>query len=201
VEIGPRIHARFMILLFMIALVNAIVAPKDSVLGNSYKLIYIHLPISIISTLSIFFLSGVSYYYYFTKKKNLVLSFALSTLLLVILNLLLSIIFMNMTWGGFTFLEPRILFLILFEFLIALFIITLAFPPVVTLIYSIIQAVIATWSYFSLNNFSFQLHPLSVAEMSFIMKFPLIFTFPATLILYHQLALLINSKILDLGVD
>lgn len=171
------------IVLLLTAFVLALFTPAEERLGNSYKLIYIHLPLSIISFASLFFFPLLAYY----EKRPL--NFASATLIFILVNLLLSALFMWMAWGGISTSEPRVTFNVFLLLLIAFFIITLKISKHTAIIYSIIQPALACWVYQGISKVPFQLHPVSLVEMDITMKLPLFFTFPAFAMIYYEIGM------------
>lgn len=169
------------IVLLALALILSFFAPSEAFLGDYYKLIYIHLPLSIISFASLFLFPVATYLNW--KPQNM----ALATFIFLSVNLGLSAIFMQVAWGGISTAEPRAIFNVFLLLLLVFFLVCLALSRNVALIYSVVQLILAIWLYLKLSEAPFQLHPISVVDMGLLMKLPLVFTFPAFVIIYYML--------------
>ncbi|HID42458.1 MAG TPA: hypothetical protein EYP30_01565 [Archaeoglobaceae archaeon] len=174
---------RIAIVLLFVAFLLALFTPAEERLGNSYKLIYVHLPLSIISFTSLFLFPFLTY---FDLRPG---NFAIATLIFIIVNLILSAVFMWAAWGGISISEPRVIFNIFLILLVIFFVVSLTISKHIALLYSVIQPLLAYWVYQSISKVPFQLHPVSLVEMDIIMRLPFFFTFPAFAIIYYSLGI------------
>jgi len=167
--------------LFFVAIILSLYAPTEQRLGDSYKLIYFHLPLSLISFASLFLLPIA------TILNRRVLRLAFATVIFIIANLLLSALFMYLAWGGISTSEPRVTFNIFLLIMVGLFMVSLKISRYAAFLYSLVQIYLAYWLYKSVSEAPFQLHPISLVEMDITMKLPLLFTFPAFILVYYLL--------------
>lgn len=172
---------RIIALLFFISLILSFYAPTEQRLGDSYKLIYIHLPLSLISFASLFLFPIAT----IINKKVLRLAFA--TITFIVTNLILSAVFMYFAWGGISTSEPRVTFNVFLLIMVGLFVVSLKISRYTAVLYSLVQIYLAYWLYKSVSEAPFQLHPISLVEMDITMKLPLLFTFPAFIMIYYFL--------------
>ncbi|MFO7967715.1 MAG: hypothetical protein R6U44_08970 [Archaeoglobaceae archaeon] len=169
------------IALLAVALILSFIAPSEAFLGDYYKLIYFHLPLSIISFASLFLFPAAVYFSW--RPQNMVVA----TIAFLSVNLGLSAIFMQVAWGGISTAEPRAVFSIFLLLLLVLFLVCLMLSRSVALVYSVVQLILAIWLYQGVSEAPFQLHPISLVDMGLLMKLPLVFTFPALVLIYYRL--------------
>ncbi len=169
------------VVLLVVALVLSFMAPSEVFLGDYYKLVYLHLPLSIISFASLFILPAATYVGW--RPQNM----AVATIIFLAVNLGLSAIFMQVAWGGISTVEPRAVFNVFLLLLLVFFLVCLALSRSVALVYSVVQLILAIWLYQGVSESPFQLHPVSVVDMGLMMKLPLVFTFPALALIYYRL--------------
>lgn len=169
------------VVLLTVALILSFIAPSEAFLGDYYKLIYLHLPLSIISFASLFLLPAAVYLDW--RSRNM----AVATIIFLSVNLGLSALFMQAAWGGVSTAEPRAVFSIFLLLLLIFFLVCLMLSRNVALVYSVVQLVLAIWLYQEVSKAPFQLHPISLVDMGLLMKLPLVFTFPALVLIYYRL--------------
>lgn len=167
--------------LLAVASILSFIAPSVEILGDYYKLVYIHLPLSIISFASLFLFPVAIYFNW--RPQNL----AVASIIFLSVNLGLSAVFMQVAWGGISTAEPRALFNVFLLLLLIFFLVCLVLSRNVALVYSVVQLILAIWLYQGVSKAPFQLHPISLVDMGLLMKLPLLFTFPAFIIIYYRL--------------
>ncbi len=167
--------------LLVAALILSFFAPSEAFLGDYYKLIYLHLPLSIISFASLFLFPAATYLNW--RPQNL----AMATIVFLSVNLAITALFMQVAWGGISTAEPRAVFNVFLLLLLIFFLVCLVLSRNIALVYSGVQLILAIWLYQEASKASFQLHPVSLIDMGLLMKLPLVFTFPALAIIYYKL--------------
>lgn len=169
------------VVLLAVALILSFISPSEEILGDYYKLVYLHLPLSIISFASLFVFPAAVYLNW--RPQNM----AVATIIFLSVNLGLSAVFMQVAWGGVSTAEPRAVFNIFLLVLLVFFLVCLTLSRNVALVYSVVQLILAIWLYRGVSEAPFQLHPISVVDMGLLMKLPLVFTFPALILVYYKL--------------
>jgi hypothetical protein len=176
-------------LLFALTLSLAYLAPQETILGYSYKLIYLHLPLLYVSLISlslcgVFSLASLRDERFYRRSFNagvLGVAFGVGTLIT-------TAAFMTMAWGGIAFSEPRLRALLITY---GLFFVYLGVHRLnrreVTALYVIIATLLALSTYYCLvYQTTFQLHPQGVS-MPLKMKLPLYSSLAGFLVLYYYL--------------
>lgn len=174
---------RYMALAALLAVSVALIValPSESRLGETYKLVYFHVPVSIvtIATVLLFPLFHLRFPE-FTERASL------TTTVYALVHLTLSAIFMYAAWGGVVFSEPKFVFSLVLLFF-ALTHTSLCFVDLrLARYYSFLAIVIVPYFYFQATSASFQLHPKGV-EMPVFLYLPYIFTFPLIMLTYIML--------------
>lgn len=167
--------------LLAVALVLSFIAPSVEILGDYYKLIYIHLPLAIIPFASLFLFPPATYLNWRPQK------LAMASIIFLSVNLALSSLFMKVAWGGISTAEPRAVFNVFLLLSLIFFLVCLKLSQNVGLVYSVVQLILALWIYQGVSRAPFQLHPISLVDAGLLMVLPLVFTFPAFIIIYYKL--------------
>jgi heme exporter protein C len=176
-------------LLFALTSVLAFLAPPESVLGYSYKLIYLHIPLLYVSLISLFLtlafsLASLREKSFYPRAFNA----ALLGIVFGVGTIIVTAAFMTMAWGGVVFSEPRFRVMIITY---GLFLVYLGVHRLnkkeMTALYALIATLLALSSYhFLVNGSTFQLHPGGVT-MPLKMKLPLYSSLMGFLVLYYYL--------------
>jgi hypothetical protein len=163
-------------------LLVAIMPPEKS-LGNSYKFIYIHIPLSVIVLGSV-----LLYPLIIAALRNTefaAMTFSIVTLLFSVLQLLVSILFMEFAWSGIAFYEPRMLFNVLLTVILAGAVVLGVVHHRLALIYSVAIPFASVWLYNAvMANYTFQLHPVGLVGMNALLMTPFVVSIPFSAILY-----------------
>ncbi len=174
--------------LFILSLLTIAVLPEEVRLGSSYKLVYFHVPVSVVTIVSILLFPAIH-----LRFPEIVKEASLTTTVYALVHLLLSAIFMFAAWGGIIFSEPKFVFSVVLLFF-ALVHASLCFIDVsLAKYYSFLAFAVVPYFYLQTISASFQLHPKGV-EMPTFLYLPYVFTFPLVVILYLELARILSSK-------
>jgi len=159
-----------------------ILLPPERSLGESYKFIYIHIPLSVIVLGSVIF-----YPLIMVALRNglAAIAFATVTFLFSVIQILVSMLFMEFAWSGIAFHEPRMLFNTAIVVILAASVILSFIHPRLALIYSVSIPFMAAWLYHTImSSYTFQLHPGSLVRMNAIFLLPFTVSFPFFAVLY-----------------
>ena len=177
---------KLMIVFFSLTLMSIFPLPSESKLGESYKLIYFHVPVTFV-TLGSLLLFPILHF----RVNNLEMkALSISTVTYSMIHLIISSIFMLMTWGDLIFSEVR------FVFSIAIFMFAathslLCFIDIrLARIYSFLVYPLIPYFYLQLTKAEFQLHP-TVIQMPAMLYIPYFFSIPFVFLFY----LMIGEKI------
>ncbi len=161
----------------------AILMPPERSLGNSYKFIYIHLPLSVIVLGSV-----LLYPLIIAAVRNAefgAMTFAIVTLLFSIIQIAVSMLFMEFAWSGIAFYEPRMLFNMAIIVVLAGSVALGFLHHRLALAYSIAVPIVAVWLYYAaVSSYTFQLHPGGLVKMSALLLSPFTVAFAFFGILY-----------------
>ena len=164
-------------------LLFVLLLPPERRLGNSYKFIYIHIPLSVIvfgSVLLYPVIMGA-----IRKKEFAAVTFAIVTFFFSVIQAAVSVLFMEFAWSGIAFNEPRLLFNMAVIVILAGQVILIFLHPRLALIYSIGIPFMAAWLYWAImSSYAFQLHPGSLVKMSISFLLPFALSFPLFALLY-----------------
>jgi len=178
---------RFAVLITILALafaVSAALAPPEERLGNSYKLIYLHLPLTFFSFLTVALLPFLSLMEV-SGRKIKPEKFAAAGLAFAFANLVVSAIFMTLAWGGVATSEPRFALTALLIILLLLFVAAKHISPQIGLTYSILMPFLIVYVY--TGSSGFQLHPSSLVGLEPPMIVPMLFSFPLAALVYFRI--------------
>jgi len=170
---------KVLIALFILTILSILILPQESKLGESYKLIYIHVPVTfiVISSLLLFPIL------HFKFQEMQMRALSVSAFVYSALHITISSIFMTLTWGGLAFTEIRFIFSLTIFF----FALTHALLSYIDIrlarLYSFLIYIITPYFYFQLLKAEFQLHP-RVVEMPAYFYIPYLFSFPLMLMIY-----------------
>ncbi len=182
-------HLRVMAGLLLISLILIAAMPSESSLGESYKLVYIHVPVTAVMIVSLILFPIL----HFRMALSDIRSFSTATSVYSIIHLIVSLIFMYVSWGGIVFSEVR------FAFSVTLFLFAITHTFLCFLdsglarAYSFFIYPIILYFYAVLSRTEFQLHPTAV-KMPLLLYIPYIFSVPLVLLLYFQLKNFVRSK-------
>ncbi|AEA47978.1 hypothetical protein [Archaeoglobus veneficus] len=177
---------RTVTLLLAAFMISAILAPPEERLGNSYKLIYLHLPLTFFSFLTIVLLPVLSLMEVFGRKIRSE-KFAIAGVMFAFANLAVSALFMKLAWGGVAFSEPRFALSALLIILLILFIAAKHVSPYVAFVHSVLTPFLIMYAY-SDSSTTFQLHPSSLVGLEPLMVIPMFFSFPLVALLYFWIS-------------
>ncbi len=168
--------------LLAVSVALIIILPSESRLGDSYKLIYFHVPVSIITIATVLLFPFVHLRY-----PDLIVRVSLTTTAYALVHLILSAVFMYEAWGGIIFSEPKFVFSLVLLFF-AITHTTLCFVDLrLARYYSFLAIGIVPYFYMQAASASFQLHPRGV-EMPAVLYLPYVLTFPLILLTYLALS-------------
>ncbi|MBE8538899.1 hypothetical protein [Geoglobus acetivorans] len=174
---------RLMTALFVIFSLLILLLPEENRLGSSYKLIYIHVPVTIITIGTLLAFPVL----HFRIGDDSMKALSLSTLLFSIIHLAISSIFMLLAWGGLIFSEARYVFSVVL-LLFALTHTVLCFlDKRLAKMYSFAIYLTVPYFYIRIVTSDFQLHP-SFVRMPTELYIPYLFSFPLILIAYVALS-------------
>ena len=160
-----------------------ILLPPERSLGESYKFIYIHIPLSVIVLGSVLIYPLVMVA--FRNSRMEAMTFAIVTLLFSIIQILVSMLFMEFAWSGIAFHEPRMLFNTAIVVVLAGSVILGFIHPRLALVYSTSVPFMAAWLYYTImSSYTFQLHPGSLVRMDALFLSPFAVSFPFFALLY-----------------
>ncbi len=172
-------NLKIAVMLFLITAILIAVMPSESSLGESYKLIYLHVPITVITIGSLLLFPIL----HFKIDIKSVQGFSVATLIYSALHLVISSVFMYMAWGGLIFSEIRFVFSLTL-FLFALTHSLLCFiDSRLSRAYSFFIYLIVPYFYLQLTRAEFQLHPTFV-QMPALLYIPYFFSFPFVVMVY-----------------
>jgi len=176
---------RVAVFLLAAFIISALLAPPEERLGNSYKLIYLHLPLTFFSFLTLAvlpFLSLMELRGREIKSEK----FAIAGITFALVNLALSAIFMRLAWGGVAMSEPRFALTALLIVLLLLFIAAKHLSTQIGFIYSVLMPLLVVYAF---PSSGFQLHPSSLVEAEPPMVVPMVFSFPLIALMYFRIAI------------
>jgi len=180
---------RAVTLLFIASVALIILMPSESTLGDSYKLVYFHVPITVITVISMILFPAL----HFKTNYAEIRAFSTATSLYSGIHLIISSIFMFVAWGGIIFSEIR------FAFSVTLFLFAITHTSLCFLdlrlarAYSFFIYPVILYFYIQLTKAEFQLHPATV-KMPAPLYIPFIFSFPLVFLLYFRLKNFVKSK-------
>ncbi|AKG92153.1 hypothetical protein GAH_00500 [Geoglobus ahangari] len=175
-------RSKVLVTLFGITLTLVVFLPSEHRLGDVYKLIYFHVPISIvtISTILLFPL-------FHARFASRVMALSVTTTVYALVHLILSAVFMYAAWSGVIFSEPKFVFssvLLIFALSHTL----LCFVDrKLAKYYSFLSLIVVPYFYMQATLASFQLHPRGV-EMPAILYLPYLFSAPMIVLLYVEIS-------------
>jgi|GEM_PF-3007166 hypothetical protein len=157
--------------------------PPEKSLGNSYKFIYVHLPMSIIVLGSVMLYPIIILAFRNTELSAL--TFTIVTFLFSIAQILVSMLFMQFAWSGIAFYEPRMLFNLAIVVILAGSVALRFLEQKLAFSYSLAVPILAIWVYYSImSNYTFQLHPESFVKMNVLLLSPFVIAIPFFGLLY-----------------
>lgn len=163
-----------------IALITAL--PSESRLGETYKLVYFHVPISFVTITTILLFPLIN-----IRWPELAKGASLTTTTYATIHIILSAVFMYAAWGGMVFSEPKFVFSLVLLFFTVTHTLLCFVDLRLARYYSFLAIVIVPYFYLQAALTGFQLHPRGV-EMPALLYFPYIFTFPLVTLTYITLA-------------
>lgn len=181
-EVKGQLPWRAFLILALSSAVLAYLAPAEETLGQSYKLLYLHLPLLYTSTVSLILCPALTLMGLRTRRLyNLGPPAALLGIAFGAGSLLAAELLAVYAWGGTTTSEPRFVASILIYVLFALYIpVYWAGRPRAAAFYSLAATAASFYIYYAVvlsGPAPFHLHPSGV-EMPLAMRLPLL---PATL--------------------
>ncbi len=168
--------------LFLATIILITIMPSENDLGESYKLIYFHVPVTVVTigTLALF------PFLHFKISIPEIRSFSVVTSIYSAIHLVISSLFMYVAWGGLIFSEVRFVFsLTLFLFALSHSILCFIETKLAR-IYSFLIYAVFPYFYLKLTNTQFQLHPTFV-QMPLLFYVPYIFSFPLIILFYFMI--------------
>ncbi len=168
--------------LLVISAVLIAALPAESRLGETYKLIYIHVPISLVTIATTLLLPLVH-----LRLPGFVKGVSLTTTAYAAVHLILSAVFMYAAWGGIILSEPKFVFSLVLLFFTATHTAQCFVDLRLARYYSLLAIVIVPYFYFQAASAGFQLHPKGV-EMPAFLYLPYALTFPLVTLTYITLA-------------
>ena len=167
------------ILLLAASLALIFLMPSESSLGESYKIIYFHVPVTVITIGTLLIFPILHFRIDSPKMKGM----SITTSIYAAVHLIISSVFMMMAWGGLIFSEIRFVFSVTI-FLFAVSHSLLCFIDLrLARVYSFLVYMIVPYFYFLLTRAEFQLHPTMV-QMPAMLYIPYIFSFPFVAAVY-----------------
>ncbi len=171
------------LLLFLASLILIFLMPSESSLGESYKLVYFHVPITVITIGSLLVFPLLHFRIDILEMRAL----SVSTAVYSAVHIAISSIFMLMAWGGLIFSEIRFVFSVTL-FLFAVTHSLLCFIDVrLARFYSFLIYLMVPYFYFQLTRAEFQLHP-TIVQMPAMLYIPYTLSFPSVFIFYLMMA-------------
>ncbi len=169
--------------LFAFSILLIIPLPQEVRLGNAYKLVYFHVPVTAVTIFSAMVLP----LFHHKLELEAVKSLSISSTIFAALHLVISAFFMQVAWGGVIISEPKFTFSLIL--LIFLFIHTLLcfLDRKIARAYSFLSPAFIAYFYYLTTLAEFQLHPERVA-MPLLFYLPYFFTFPLVIAIYVDLA-------------
>ncbi len=172
-------RSRIILLLFIASMVLIFLMPSESNLGESYKLIYFHVPVTVITIISLLMFPILHLRINSLDVKTL----SISTAVFSVAHLIISSIFMLLAWGGLIFSEVRFVFSVTL-FLFAVTHSLLCFIDMkLARVYSFLVYLMVPYFYLQLTRAEFQLHP-TVVQMPAMLYIPYLFSFPFVFLFY-----------------
>ncbi len=170
---------KVLISLTILTILSILILPQENKLGESYKLIYIHVPVTVIMISSLLLFPILQFKIQEEQAKSL----SVSILAFSAFHITISSMFMLLTWGGLAFTEIRFIFSITIFF----FALTHALLSYIDLrlakLYSFLIYIITPYFYIQISKAEFQLHPTFV-EMPAYFYIPYLVSFPLMLMIY-----------------